>query len=199
MEQETLQQLNKHFNQLPKEVKDILLSLDLDSSLMQIQETKPLNEVQKIAIENEIMLIFLGLRDIQSLTTNIKYTANISHDRAEKISKGVEQNILLPNQEMLEQVFDVHGENNNMNTKTSDGIASVNSTKNDVVEKTLNSITSTNLIKNNEIKTKSIIPQIFKKRLPKIKKSEPETEIKNDVSRFKPKINNNDPYREPIE
>lgn len=186
MDQEILQQLNKHFSDLPIEAQNNLLSLDLSSSLELIEETRPLDEKQKTVIENEVVLIFLGLRDIQSLTTNIKHGVNIAYERAEKISKKIEQNILLPKQKILEQVFNIHNEEETVTTKNLDGISPINHEKND------------------EIKNKSMIPQIFKKRLPKMNMSESEkSETTKETSRFKPKINNNDsksdPYREPIE
>lgn len=100
------QELKEYFASLPIEIQKRILSLNLRELILQIPEAQPLQEVQIIAVENEVALVLLGLQDTVELTTNIKYNAEIARDRAEKISKAINQNILIPNQDILEEVFD---------------------------------------------------------------------------------------------
>lgn len=114
---ETKKELLEHFQTLHPEVQNLIRNIQLEQALETIQEIEPLEGVQKTSIQNEIILIFLGLSDVVSLTTNIRNSAQISRDRAEKISNAIQQSILMPNIGILEKVFEVSEEKREKSTE----------------------------------------------------------------------------------
>lgn len=197
---ETQQLINKLFNQLPNDLQNILYQIIKNDQISVILRKYRISTELQDAIKEEIFLILIGINEMSDFELNIKNILEINHEQVIAISREIEKKIFFPVQQSLSEldVFSRHlsnntyknnNENENINSKNLDGIAPINH------EKT------------NEIKDKSIIPQIFKKRLPKMNGEQTTNEKQNipqeNVSRFKPKINNNDsksdPYREPIE
>jgi len=97
--------LQKTLQELSEELRAVLYSDRFSRSLSAITEGHPLQEHQKIAAENEVLLVMLGLENPKGLVTNIKHHVKISRDRAEKIVKVVNDTILLPHQAVLENAF----------------------------------------------------------------------------------------------
>lgn len=107
MNQDTEKELVAYFNSLPQEMQGAFRSLNLTQRLQSIPDMQPLQDNQKTMIRNEIVLTFIGLRNIPELTTNIKYSADISRDRAERIARIIERDIFIPNMSLLERTFGV--------------------------------------------------------------------------------------------
>jgi len=208
----TKQELFEHFKEMPSEVQNLIRDFDLNKELETIQETKPLQEGQKMAIQNEIVLIFLGLSDVVSLTINIRNSAQISRERAEKISTAIQQNILMPHIDILEKVFDT---SEDKPRKSTEDIHRISSSQNKIEQKPLPQKTQQDLpqqtsnkllpaktpVKHSTQSPASIpqTPNVFAHKLsnPTIMKNEEEkVEVKNQ-SNEKPK--HVDPYRESIE
>ena len=97
--------LLKTFLELPQELRDLLVSKNFADTLSVITEGHPLQEHQTIAVENEVVLIMLGLESPKGLVTNIRHRAQISRDRAEKIVKTVNEKILFPHKGIFEAAF----------------------------------------------------------------------------------------------
>jgi len=102
MNTETNKILQTRFQELPPAVREKILAIDLSSELTRIVETTLLQKEQLIAIENEILFVFLGFDDVTSLTTNIAHSADITRERAEKYSRAIQQQIFLPNAEIID-------------------------------------------------------------------------------------------------
>jgi len=105
MNDEAKKLLQKTLSELPQELRDLLTSKNFADTLSVVTEGHPLQDHQRIAVENEIMLVLLGLESPKGLVTNIRHRAQISRDRAEKIVKVINENILIPNKEVLESAF----------------------------------------------------------------------------------------------
>jgi len=105
MNDEAKKLLQKTLLELPQELHDLLVSKNFADTLSVVTEGHPLQDHQRIAVENEIVLVMLGLENPNGLVTNIRHRAQISRDRTEKIVKVVNENILLPNRELLEEAF----------------------------------------------------------------------------------------------
>ena len=105
MNEELSNTLQKTLLEVPQALRDLFVSSHFEGVLSRVAEGHPLQDHQRIAVENEIMLVLLGLESPGGLVTNIRHRAQISRDRTEKIVKVVNENILLPNKEILESAF----------------------------------------------------------------------------------------------
>ena len=105
MNEELSNTLQKTFLELPQALRDLFVSSHFEGVLSRVAEGHPLQDHQRIAVENEIMLVILGLESPSGLVTNIRHRAQISRDRTEKIVKVINENILIPNKEVLESAF----------------------------------------------------------------------------------------------
>ncbi|MCH8049979.1 hypothetical protein IIB51_01030 [Patescibacteria group bacterium] len=105
MNEELSNTLQKTFLELPQALRDLFVSSHFEGVLSRVAEGHPLQDHQRIAVENEIMLVLLGLENPNGLVTNIRHRAQISRDRTEKIVKVINENILIPNRELLEEAF----------------------------------------------------------------------------------------------
>ena len=101
MDENTKKIIKEQFRTLPDNVKKVITSIKVEVILNTLTEGHPLQEHQRIAIENEIMLVLLGLEDFSSFTTNITHGAQISRERAERITKLINREIFIPNQSIL--------------------------------------------------------------------------------------------------
>ena len=127
MNTENSQKVKNQFKSLPKNVQEKFLSLDLTAELAKIPDAEPLQEKQKIAIENEIAGVFLGFSDLQEFTTVIKHQAEIARERAENISKALMINLFTPNAHILEQIYGtVKKESSGVPKKVTDGVVQAN-------------------------------------------------------------------------
>lgn len=102
MNAETKKILQTRFQELPPAIQEKILAIDLSSELSRIVETTLLQKEQLIALENEILFVFLGFDDVANLTTNIAHSTDITRERAEKFSRAIKQQILLPNAEIVD-------------------------------------------------------------------------------------------------
>jgi len=105
MNDEAKKLLQKTLSGLPQELRDLLASKNFADTLSMATEGHPLQEHQIVAVENEVVLVMLGLESPEGLVTNIRHRAQISRDRAEKIVKAINEKILLPHKEVLEAAF----------------------------------------------------------------------------------------------
>ena len=184
MEKNTKQLIQSQFKSLPSDVQESILSLDLGKSLKAITEMQPLEENQLTAIENEVMLIFLGFDDVVSLTTNIKYSAEISRERAEKIARAIQQKIFIPHAAVLEKVLRLNSNSSQEMKKTT--------------EQRVDRLQSIPEVKETHKK------DMFHKKLTQqvhIPKEEEKINLEEKEAKEKPKKDapSIDPYREPID
>ena len=105
MNEELSNTLQKTLLEVPQALRDLFVSSHFEGVLSRVAEGHPLQDHQRIAVENEIMLVLLGLESPGGLVTNIRHRAQISRDRTEKIVKVINENILIPNKEILESAF----------------------------------------------------------------------------------------------
>lgn len=102
-------ELFSYVRSLDQTIQERIITLDILGLLEQDINFQPLQNVQKIIVQNEVLLALLGLVEIRDFVTSIKVEAEISRDRAEKIFKTIEREILTPNSDILESVFDIVG------------------------------------------------------------------------------------------
>jgi hypothetical protein len=66
--------LNKEINSLPESIKVYLFSERFDQDTQKISEELSLNDTQKKALESEIVLILMGLEDLENTVINLQKT-----------------------------------------------------------------------------------------------------------------------------
>lgn len=188
MDNELQQQLNKIFNELPKLAKDAFTSLDLDNEFKKIREIDPLDEYKRNALKNEIFYIFLGLKNAQDLAINIKMGVEVTLERAKNIAAQVENNILLPNIEILKMIFDTPKEGEGDKNIASDGIipqkANLEVPIKNKIHRIDNSIEKRTEPEATTTTTESNLPDIFKKRLEQPEYTQPQKQtIPNNIKK----------------
>lgn len=97
--------LNEHFEQLPKVVQQAITSANVEKRLRTLAEKHKLHFDQWITLENEIMLVLLGIQPIDQLAKNIAEEVNIPLESAQTIAQDASDTIFLPIEEELERVL----------------------------------------------------------------------------------------------
>jgi len=80
----------------PKEIQDVVNSVDWITISEKIGKEHSLTENEIINIQTEIAFILIGAEHINDLAVNIEHKTNISKDESEKIALEILQKICLP-------------------------------------------------------------------------------------------------------
>ena len=88
--------LKEQISKLSKKMRGYVLGNIWTDQLEKILSNFELQEYQKIAIENEVLLILMGLEPYTDLTENISKEAEVDFNMAKWISEDVIKNILEP-------------------------------------------------------------------------------------------------------
>ncbi len=105
MNPETTQLIKERFAELPQDVKNAILAVDLHPRLVKIAQNNHLHIDQAGTLETETMLVMLGLEKADDFTDNIRRELSISPDAAKKITAEANQDIFLPIRDSLKQVL----------------------------------------------------------------------------------------------
>lgn len=97
--------LSKQFNQLPKVVQQAITSAHVEERLRVLADKHKLHYDQWIGLENEIMLVLLGIQPIDQLAKNIAEEVSIPLESAQTIAQDASDTIFLPIEEELERVL----------------------------------------------------------------------------------------------
>jgi len=196
MDENTKKIIKEQFKILPDSLKKVIESGGIERILTTLTESQPLQDHQRIAIENEIMLVLLGFEEFSIFATNIKHSAQISRERAERITKLIYREIIIPNQAALNRKKlqkEIHRPTSPIETVNTDH-------KDDIMEKQESGHTSP------DAPQKSSPPEkdMFHKKLTQqvhIPKEEENINLEEKEAKEKPKQDTppTDPYREPIE
>ncbi|MFM2381643.1 MAG: hypothetical protein RLZZ76_410 [Candidatus Parcubacteria bacterium] len=104
------EQLQTRFDELPREIMDVIVGGTLDAIVFELTEKYSLSEAQSTALENEIILVLSFFIERSSFIDNVSESLNVEHRIAEEIGKEVQTEIF----ELVEEYFEaVEGERNN--------------------------------------------------------------------------------------
>jgi len=102
----SVQELMVYFHELPEDIQNRVVEIDVHAILERSEDYQPLQPVQKTTIENNVYLALLGLVELMDFVTVMKLEAEIARDRAERINKIIESDIFAPNEDIIRFVFD---------------------------------------------------------------------------------------------
>ena len=88
--------LKQRIDTLPTELKNYLKSGDFSKQLDFLLKSHELEDWQKTSIENELILVLIGLEPFTNLGTNISKEAKIQDINSESIAKEIIDEILTP-------------------------------------------------------------------------------------------------------
>ncbi|MEK9184921.1 MAG: hypothetical protein AAB866_02020, partial [Patescibacteria group bacterium] len=98
--------IKEKFNELPQNVKEAILSVDLPQKIQAIANKYALHLDQAGTIETEVTLVLLGLEKANNFAQNIKKELAISEDIANKIASDVSDEIFQEIRESLQEMTD---------------------------------------------------------------------------------------------
>lgn len=101
---ETQNILRMQFQKLPKNLQEVILSAGLQEKLKRIFKKFNLHIDQAGALENETMLVMLGLESAGDYIENIKKALDITEVRAHMITADVNKEIFTQIREMLKKI-----------------------------------------------------------------------------------------------
>ncbi len=94
--EESNQILKEQIEKLPKTLKKFVLDNKWTEELYKYLQKFKLDEWQNTIIENEVLLILMGMEDYTNLTKNISEQTELENETAEQVSEFVIKNILEP-------------------------------------------------------------------------------------------------------
>lgn len=95
--------LKERFALLPKVVQQSILSSQVEEHLRALAQKHKLHLDQGVSLENEVMMVLLGLRPITELATHIQEETNSTKEQAETIALDASQLIFEPIRQELER------------------------------------------------------------------------------------------------
>ncbi len=96
MEQEIKNLLKERFDRLPSVVQQAIQSANLHTQIEEISKRHQLHIDQMGNVEDEVILVMLGLEDAGDFANNLVTNAQITKDAATGIAQEVENQIFLP-------------------------------------------------------------------------------------------------------
>jgi hypothetical protein len=96
--------LKTQFQKLPKNLQDAITSVSLQEKLKKVVKKFMLHIDQAGALENETVLVMLGLESSDDYRENIRRALNIADGRAEMIANNINQEIFLQIRETLKEI-----------------------------------------------------------------------------------------------
>lgn len=104
MDEQTQLKIIAQMEKLPADVRQAILSVDLEHKLQEISRRQHLLVDQAGALEIETTLVMIGLEPLSDYTFNLQKNLNVSIVRAKEISFDVSENIFKPIRESLQQM-----------------------------------------------------------------------------------------------
>lgn len=101
MEQNVINILENQFNKLPKPLQTFVISDDFIENLNSLGKDNNLKSEEQTVLENETMMIFLGLESFADLEENLVRNAQLTQEQALEVAKSVLEKIITPVEEDL--------------------------------------------------------------------------------------------------
>ncbi|HWO07731.1 MAG TPA: hypothetical protein VNM40_04100 [Candidatus Paceibacterota bacterium] len=96
-------QLQQRFKELPKVIRDAILSADVEKHLRDLANIHKLHLDQWQRLENEVMLTLLGFEQPEDLEGNIKSEIGLADDAAHSLALDINKIVFEPIRQKLEQ------------------------------------------------------------------------------------------------
>ncbi|MBL7046003.1 MAG: hypothetical protein ISR99_03180 [Parcubacteria group bacterium] len=106
MDENIKTKIQEHFEKLPQTLKEAIHSSNFQDKLLAISKKHRLHINQGATLENETLLVMMGLDDASSFTKNLQNELEISKEQAEQITADVAKEILLPIRESLKELLE---------------------------------------------------------------------------------------------
>jgi diketogulonate reductase-like aldo/keto reductase len=103
MEPDIKEVLAEHFNALPKIVQDSITSSHVQEKLQNIAKKHSLHLDQWIPLENEIMMVLLGIQPMENMAANIAQETGATTEMAAAIAEDASDLIFEPIRQELER------------------------------------------------------------------------------------------------
>ena len=96
--------IKEQFKKLPKDIQDAILAVDLRDKLKMVSDKHKLLVDKAGVLENETMLVMLGLENHSAYPESIKKELGITSEQAQEITKDINEQIFLPIRESLKNI-----------------------------------------------------------------------------------------------
>lgn len=96
--------IKEQFKKLPKDIQDAILAVDLRDKLKIVSDKHKLLVDKAGILENETMLIMLGLENYSTYSDSIKKKLGVTEQQAQEITKDINEQIFLPIRESLKNI-----------------------------------------------------------------------------------------------
>ncbi len=88
--------MKAQWEKLPNEIRAAILATDLQEKLRAMARSRSLRVDEAGIVENETMLVLLGLEHPNDYVSNLERELHVSRDVAETIAKDVNENVFMP-------------------------------------------------------------------------------------------------------
>ena len=95
--------LKEQFDALPKPVQKAIFSSHLEEHLKKLADENKLHLDQWVGLENEVMMVLLGLRSIETLADYIRDETKVPQETAERLAQSISEEVFDPIREELER------------------------------------------------------------------------------------------------
>lgn len=99
-------EMQQRFHALPKVVQDAILSVEVEAKLRSIAQEHKLHIDQGEKLENEVMLVLLGIQPVDGLQKNIQENVVLNPESSAILAAAVSKSIFAPIRQELERQLD---------------------------------------------------------------------------------------------
>ena len=101
--QDIMKKVAEKLKQLPKVVRDAILSADVEQHMRELANRHKLHFDQWTTLENEVMFSLLGFQSVDELQASIEKEVGVSRETAAALTEDISKIVFAPIREMLEQ------------------------------------------------------------------------------------------------
>ena len=102
-EEQLREKISSRLKELPKVVRDAILSADVEAHMRELAEHHKLHFDQWTALENEVMFTLLGFEPVENLAANIEKEVGVSREIAGALAEDISRIVFVPIRAALEQ------------------------------------------------------------------------------------------------
>jgi len=128
--------LKEQYQNLPQAIKDFIKSSNFDVKMQTITNRLNLNLDEAAVLENEIIMVLIGLSHPKDFVENLCREMAIPNEKGREIAKEVNNEIFLAIREMLKKIYDESGSGESVNN-VSDVQPTTKETTNEPAHKTI--------------------------------------------------------------
>jgi len=96
MEQNVIEILETQFDKLPESLQAFIVSGNFKESIKNIRVSLNLDDKKQTVIENETLMVLLGLESLSDLEKNLKDNAGLTQERALNVVKEIAEKMISP-------------------------------------------------------------------------------------------------------